>query len=93
MNRILFTEEEWADSQLSIARYYGRVRINGEFFIIVDKSGRDIFELSDIAEKEGRSKAIEPGEPADLVNEKYLKQYREMGREAFIKAVREGEIK
>ena len=64
---LLMPEEIWANSQLSIARHYGRINMNGREYIICDKTGRDIFQLSAIAEKQGKQKAIEPGEPADLV--------------------------
>lgn len=64
---LLMTEEFWANSQLSIARYFGEIIFNGRKYIIVDKHGRDIYELSAIANREGRQKAIEPGEPADLI--------------------------
>lgn len=92
-NPILFTEEQWANSQLSIVRHYGQIRYNGETYVIVDKRGRDIFECSAEAVKEGRDKAIPVGEPVDLLNTRYLKQYRELGREAFLEAIKNGEIK
>lgn len=85
---ILMTEEVWANSQLSIARYYGRIRYNGEEYVIVDKKGRDLFECSIIAEREGRAKAIEPGEPADLINKKFLPLYKKYGRDKFIEVLK-----
>lgn len=90
---ILFTEEQWANSPLSIVRHYGQVRLYGETYVIVDKRGRDIFECSAEAVKEGRDKAIPAGEPVDLLNTRYLSQYRKLGREAFLEAVKKGEIK
>lgn len=84
MNTIVFTEEYWANSQLSVARFYGQIKIGGNTYIIVDKYGRDIFHLSALAAKEGRIKAIEPGQPADLVDSRYVKAYRIMGRDAFL---------
>ena len=86
-------EEYWRSSQFSIARFYGRinVKIGGETieYVIVNKDGKDIFECSAEAEKAGREKAIEPGEPADLVDKRYVPAYRKMGREAFIKMIKE----
>lgn len=86
-------EEYWRSSQFSIARFYGRinVKIGGETieYVIVNKDGKDIFECSAEAEKAGREKAIEPGEPADLVDKRYVPAYRMMGREAFIKMIKE----
>lgn len=44
MNVIVMAEDFWANSQLSIARYFGKIRFNGFDYIIVDKRGKDIFE-------------------------------------------------
>lgn len=81
---ILMTEESWMNTHLSVARYYGGVTYNGKPYIIVDKKGRDLFECSAIAEKEGRQKAIEPGEPADLIQKTFQPIYKELGRDKFI---------
>ena len=93
MATILMEEEFWRNSQFSIAKYYGEidVKIGGEKirYVIVNKEGKDIFECSAEAEKAGRDKAIEPGEPADLVDRRYVPAYRIMGREAFIKMIQE----
>ena len=93
MAAILMEEEYWRTSQFSIAKYYGeiKVKIDGEtiHYIIVNKDGKDIFECSIEAEKAGREKAIEPDEPADLVDRRYVLAYRMIGREAFIKMIQE----
>ena len=34
---IIMTEEYWANSHLSIARYYGRIRFSGVEYVIVNK--------------------------------------------------------
>lgn len=95
MAAILMEEEFWGNSQFSIARYYGaiNVKIGGEkiVYFIVNKEGKDMFELSKEAEKAGRENAIEPGEPADLVDCRYIPAYSKMGREAFIKMLKEHE--
>ena len=80
---ILFTEAQWAYSQLSVARYYGSIKFNGVNYIILNKEGKDIFECTHEANLAGRDKAIEPGEPCDLVNEKYRWEYRKLGRDKF----------
>ena len=90
MNTILMTEEYWATSQFSIARYYGRIKVGGIEYIIVNKEGKDVFELSVEAEKAGREKAIEPGEPCDLIDKRYQPIYRKVGRDKFIEWVKEG---
>lgn len=60
-------------------------------YFIVNKEGKDMFECSKEAEKAGRENAIEPGEPADLVDCRYIPAYSKMGREAFIKMLKEHE--
>jgi len=85
---ICMTEEFWANSQLSIARYYGHITFSGHEYWILDKRGRDLFECRAIADKDGRTKAIEPGEPADLVRQDFLKVYRELGRDRFLQILK-----
>lgn len=87
---LLMTEEYWANSQLSVARYYGGIEFNGRKYIIVDKLGRDLWECSAIAEKEGRDKAIEAGEPADLILATLQMAYRKLGRDRIIELIKEG---
>ena len=87
---LLMTEEFWANSQLSIARYYGEITFNGRKYIIVDKNGRDLFECSAIADKEGREKAIEAGEPADLILSTLRFAYRKLGRDRIIALIKDG---
>lgn len=83
----MMTEEYWANSQFSIARYYGGITIGKKDYRIVNKQGRDLFELSDPESKYyvgDNNKAIEPGEPADLVLKEWIPIYRKLGRERFI---------
>ena len=87
---LLMTEEFWANSQLSIARYYGEIIFGGRKYIIVDKHGRDIYELSAIANRDGRDKAIEPGEPADLILSTLRFAYRKLGRDRIIELIKDG---
>ena len=74
---------------LSIARYFGRITFDGHEYVIVDKRGHDIFECSREAQKAGREKAIEPGEPADLCRMDFVPIYRKLGREQFLKFIQE----
>lgn len=94
MNAIIITEEYWANSQFSIARYYGGIRINGKEYKIVNKQGATLFELSDPDSPyyvgDGVKKAIEPGEPADLVLEEWIPIYKKLGRERTIELVKQG---
>lgn len=93
MAAILMEEGYWRNSQFSIAKYYGEinVKIGGETinYVIVNKEGKDIFECSEEAQKAGREKAIEPGDPVDLIDRRYIPVYRKMGREAFVKMLKE----
>lgn len=89
MNAIVMTESFWANTYLSIARYTGRISVGGHVFVIVDKRGHDIFECSLEAQKAGREKAIEPGEPADLCRTDFVPIYRELGREKFLQFIEE----
>lgn len=86
---ILMTEDYWANSQFSVVRYTGSMKWNGVTYIICNKEGKDIFQCSIEAEKAGREKAIEPGEPCDLIDKRYLPVYRKLGREKFIELIRE----
>lgn len=86
---ICMPEEYWANSQFSIVRYYGRITINRNMYIIVNKDGLDIFALSTIAERTGKEKAIEPGEPCDLVREDFVKYYKKLKRDRFIAILKE----
>lgn len=88
MEAILITEEYWRNSHLSLVRYSGRIELNGKTFVLVNKEGKDLFECTLEADKTGRKKAIEPGESADLVDNKYLSVYRKVGREKFIEMLK-----
>ena len=85
---ICMTEEFWASTQFSVARYYGGVKVNGHEFVIVNKEGKDIFECSREAARAGRVKAIEPGEPADLCRKDFVTYYRRLGREKFLEVLK-----
>lgn len=89
MDVILLTEESWRNSPLSTARICGAVRVNGHVYSIVDKQGTDLFTLSAKAEKEGRDKAIEAGEPCDLVRNDFISYYKTLGRDRFIEVLKE----
>lgn len=89
MATILMTEEYWANTHLSVVRYTGQIQMNGVHYIIVNKEGKDVFECSFEAEREGREKAIPPGEPCDLIDKRFQKYYRAMGRDKFIEWLKE----
>lgn len=87
---LLMAEEYWANTHLSVVRYYGCVKFDGADYIIVDKLGRDVWECSAIANREGRSKAIEPGEPADLIWRNLQPHYRALGRDRILELLKDG---
>lgn len=82
-------EDYWANSQFSIARYYGGIRLNKIDYKIVNKDGITLMELSDPSSKHyvKGGKAIPPGEPADLVDNKFMPFYRKLGRDKFIEVL------
>lgn len=90
MAAIIMTEEYWANSPLSVVCYTGEIRMDGVNYIIVNKDGKDIYQCSVEAQRAGREKAIEPGEPCDLVDRRYVPIYRKVGRDVFIEWVKEG---
>lgn len=87
---IIYSEEYWMNSQLSIARHYGGININGKSYIIVNKEGKDLFECTHEAEQEGREIAIPAGEPADLILAEWQPVYKALGRDAFIEYLKDG---
>ncbi len=92
MSAVIMTEEYWANSYLSIARYYGGIKVNGDEYKIVNKDGTTLEELSDPRSKHyvKEGKAILPGEPADLVRKDWIPIYRKLGRDKTIELVKNG---
>lgn len=87
---LVMAEEYWVDSPLSLARYYGQIRFGGNVYMIVNKEGKDLFECSYEADKQGREKAIPDGEPADLCLAELVPVYRWLGRDEFLKRIKDG---
>lgn len=88
MTPICMTEEFWINTQLSIARFYGRAKFEGHEYYIVDKHGRDLWEASMAADRAGSDKAIPAGEPADLVRKDFIPYYRKLGRDKFLEVLK-----
>lgn len=86
---ICMTEAFWANSHFSVVRHTGEIIVDGYTYVIVNKEGKDIFECSIEADRAGREKAIEPGEPADLVRRDFVKYYRKLGRDKFIEVLKD----
>ena len=88
----LMTEEYWRNSQFSIASYYGGCIINNESYKVVNKHGITVEELSDPNSPhyvgDGETKAIQPGEPCDLVSVKWIPVYKKLGREKLIELLK-----
>lgn len=92
---IAMAEDYWANSQFSVARYTGNVRINNAKYIIVNKFGATIFELSTPGGKYyvgDDNMAIPPGEPCDLVRVEWVPIYKKLGRDKFIELIQHGGI-
>ena len=92
---IAMAEDYWANSQFSVARYYGGIVINGAKYVIVNEMGITLYELSDPSSKHyvKDGKAIPPGKPADLVREDFIPYYKALGRDAFIKVLEQNQRK
>ena len=91
-NPALFTEEYWANSQLSVVRYFGGCQFNGKEYKIVNKDGISVEELSNPLSDHyvGNERyAIPPGEPADLVMVDWIPVYRKFGRDATLSLVKD----
>lgn len=90
---ICMCEEYWADGYFSVARYSGGIKAFDHEYLIVNKQGATLFELSDRHSKyyvgDGDKKAIEPGEPADLCRTDFIPFYKKLGREAFLQVLKE----
>lgn len=78
---IIYPEEYWANSHLSIARYYGGCTINGKEYIIVNKEGVSLQKLANKA-KIG-DVLIPAGEPADLILIEWQPIYKALGRDGL----------
>ena len=89
---ICMSEEYWVNSPFSIARYYGRIRISGQEYYIVDKRGRDLWECTAAKDRAGSDKAIPPGEPADLVRKEFIPYYKKLGRDKFLSVLKDHPI-
>ena len=92
MSAVIMAEEYWANSYLSIARYYGGIKVNGDVYKIVNKDGVTLEELSNLHSKHYAKSdmAIQPGEPADLVRIDWIPIYRKLGRNKTIELVKNG---
>lgn len=87
---IAMAEDYWANSQFSVARYTGSITIGEAKYVIVNKFGATVFELSSPSSKYyvGDDKmAIEPGEPMDLVRVEWVPIYKTLGRDKFIELI------
>lgn len=89
-NVILMTKEYWDNCQLSVAKYFGGLELNGKEYKIVNKYGITLEELSNPMSKHWSGNgeyAIPPGEPADLVLEDWLPVYRSLGRDETLRLI------
>jgi len=90
-NALIIPENHWANSQLSIARFCGRISINKELYVIVNKEGIDVYELSNPDSKHFVGEGnwiIPPGEPCDLCHEKVVPLYKLYHRDKVLQAAK-----
>lgn len=89
---VLMTLEYWSNSQLSSLALFGAGEINGHAYVIVNKRGITLLELSDPSSPYyvADGMAIKAGEPADLIREDWLPVYKQLGRERTIKLIANG---
>lgn len=71
---ILFTKENWMNSQLSIARFYGGLRLGGHEYMVMPDSG-DLLRVDFVKyyKKLGRDRLIEIIRANNHVSDKELK--------------------
>jgi hypothetical protein len=55
----------------------------------ISSSTKKVKTYGSVAKKAGRDKAIEPGEPADLILEQWQPIYKALGRDKFIEYIKE----
>ena len=77
---------------MSVVRRTGVIRMSNVPYVMVNKEGKDIFQCSHEADLEGRKFAIEPGEPADIIDSRFIDLYKKYGRDMFIEKLKRGEI-
>jgi hypothetical protein len=71
---ILYPKELWSNGHLSLARYYGSVKINGKVYTLVDKNGKKVLGVAE-------------SEPHDLIDERFIPLYKKLGREKFLQVI------
>ena len=92
MKPILMTREYWENTPLSLMRRTGICTMYGVTYILINKEGKDMFQCSHEADLEGRKFAIEPGEPADIIDSRFIDLYKKYGRDLFIEKLKKEEI-
>lgn len=83
---ILLTKEAWMCSCFSVAKYAGGITVTDEkgkqrTLLVVNKTGKDLTKVG-----------IPAGEPADLVDKEFIPLYVKLGRDNFIKIVKENPL-
>lgn len=85
---ILMTEKYWRNDIFSVARIYGGITWNGQQYLIVNKEGATMMELSNPHSRyyvgDSVEYAIPPGEPADMAMKEWVPIYKALGRDKVI---------
>lgn len=91
MISVIYAEEQWMNSQLSLARMYGVITLNDTAYYVVNKEGETLLDISDEMNRNNRDGlAIPAGEPADLIDENFIPYYKAVGRGEFFKIATKG---
>lgn len=82
------TAENWRSGMFSLASIYGGMKWHGKQYLIVNKEGTTLAELSNPHSRyyvgDGAEHAIPPGEPADMVMKEWVPIYKALGRDKVI---------
>ena len=91
---ILMTAENWRSGMFSLASIYGGMKWHGKQYLIVNKEGATLAELSNPHSKyyigDDANITIPPGEPADLVMTEWVPVYKALGREKMLEMAEKG---
>lgn len=90
---IIITEEYWMNSIFSVARIFGGMTYNDQEYLIVNKDGITLMELSNPHSKhyvgDYVDMAIPPGEPADMVMKEWVPVYKILGRDRVLQMAKD----
>lgn len=91
---IFMSSEYWSNSIFSFVRMTGAMKWNGKIYLIVNKEGVTLDELSNPDSKYYLGDDVEdfipPDEPADLVMKEWVPIYKALGRAKMMEFAKKG---